>query len=95
MENTSKEKKSKFRFPHEFIIILALIVLACILTYVVPAGNYARVKTASGTSVVDATSFAYVDSTPERFLKIPSEIVEGFYNARQLIFAILISVNFA
>lgn len=90
MENTSKEKKSKFRFPHEFIIILALIVLACILTYVVPAGNYARVKTASGTSVVDATSFAYVDSTPESFLKIPSDIVEGFYNARQLIFAILI-----
>lgn len=69
MENTSKEKKSKFRFPHEFIIILALIVLACILTYVVPAGNYARVKTASGTSVVDATSFAYVDSTPEKSFK--------------------------
>ena len=88
MDNTKKEKK--IRFPHEFIIILALVVLACILTYIVPAGNYARVKTESGTSVVDATSFSYVESTPESIFKIPEDIVEGFYNARQLIFAILI-----
>lgn len=88
MDNTKKEKK--IRFPHEFIIILALVVLACILTYIVPAGNYARVKTESGISVVDATSFSYVESTPESIFKIPSDIVDGFYNARQLIFAILI-----
>lgn len=88
MDNT--KKKGKIRFPHEFIIILALIVLACILTYIVPAGNYTRVKTESGTTVVDATSFSYVTASPESFLKIPEDIVEGFYNARQLIFAILI-----
>ncbi len=88
MDNT--KKKGKIRFPHEFIIILVLIVLACILTYIVPAGNYTRVKTESGTTVVDATSFSYVTASPESFLKIPEDIVEGFYNARQLIFAILI-----
>lgn len=88
--NTKEKQTAKFRFPHEFIIILCLIVLACVLTYVVPAGNYERIQTEGGTTVVDANSFAYVESTPESFTKLPSDIVEGFYNARQLIFAILI-----
>ncbi len=91
-EKRMRDKKTKgnFRFPHEFIIILCLLVLACILTYVVPAGNYTRVKTASGMAVVKAGSFAFVKSTPESLLKIPVDIMEGFYNAKELIFAILI-----
>ena len=30
--------KKKWQFPHEFLIVLGLTVLACILTYVIPAG---------------------------------------------------------
>lgn len=80
----------KFRFPHEFIIILILAVLCCLLTYIVPAGNYQRITLESGVKVVAPETFAYKESSPEPLWNIPIDIVTGFYNARSLIFAILI-----
>ena len=82
--------KKKWQFPHEFLIVLGLTVLACILTYVIPAGVYERVTLESGSSVVNPESFQFVENTPVPLWRIPMAVVEGFYNARQLIFAILI-----
>ena len=47
-------------FPHTFVIILAMIVVALILTWVVPAGMYDFIKTPSGQKVVDPATFRYI-----------------------------------
>ena len=34
----------KFRFPHihEYLVVVTMLLIACLLTYVIPAGEYAR-----------------------------------------------------
>lgn len=45
MEATAKLKAvKKVSFPHTFIIIFALIVVAVLLTWIIPAGMYDFVK---------------------------------------------------
>lgn len=41
-------KVKKVSFPHTFVIIFVMIVIAVGLTWVVPAGTYDFVKSASG-----------------------------------------------
>ena len=40
--------KSKFKVPHTLVILFSMVVLAQILTYIVPAGSFDRVETESG-----------------------------------------------
>jgi len=89
----SKNKfgKSKFSFPHTYVIIFSIVILATLLTYVIPAGQYERVKNESvGKTIVVADKFEYVESTPVSFLDIPEKIVTSFNNSSSIIFIILI-----
>ena len=42
------KEKRKFEMPHTFVIILAIIVAAVILTWIIPAGEYVRFEDARG-----------------------------------------------
>jgi uncharacterized ion transporter superfamily protein YfcC len=83
-------KKQKWSFPHEFIIVIIMAVLACILTYIIPAGEYGRIKAATGKMVVNPDLFKYIPNTPVPIWKIPMMMVQGFYDSSSLVFAILI-----
>ncbi|MGD9155515.1 MAG: YfcC family protein, partial [Bacillota bacterium] len=83
-------KKQKWSFPHEFIIVIVMAVLACILTYIIPAGEYGRIKAATGKMVVNPDLFKYIPNTPVPIWKIPMMMVQGFYESSSLVFAILI-----
>ncbi|MGL5427534.1 MAG: YfcC family protein, partial [Cetobacterium sp.] len=66
-----KEKK-KINFPHTYVIILGLIIFATLLTWIVPAGQFPRVKDiATGRTVIVADQFAFIKNTPVNFLDIP------------------------
>lgn len=60
---TSEVKKKGFRVPHVWTIILFCLILAGIMTYIVPAGVYDRIDVA-GRKVIDPATFHYVASTP-------------------------------
>ena len=47
------KEKRKFEMPHTFVIILAIIVVAVILTWIIPAGEYVRFEDARGVEVID------------------------------------------
>ena len=64
-----KEKK-KFKVPSSFAIIVAVMLLASILTYVIPGGQFERTVDESGKTVVVAGSFQYIDPTPVNPLSI-------------------------
>ena len=75
--------------PHSLAIIVVVMLLASILTYVIPAGSYDRVVNEAGQTVVDPNSFHYVEASPVNPLTIFSYIYPGLDNARSIIFLLL------
>ncbi|WP_274953560.1 YfcC family protein [Angelakisella massiliensis] len=83
-----KEKK-KFKVPSSFAIIVAVMLLASILTYVIPGGQFERTVDESGKTVVVAGSFQYIDPTPVNPLSIMTYVFPGLTSAGSIIFALL------
>lgn len=70
------------RKPHNYVIIFMLIILATIATWVLPAGEYERVKDPkSGKTVVVADSFRYVEQKPVGLFKMLQAIPKGIRGA--------------
>ncbi len=63
-----------------FVLMFVVIVIMTILTYILPAGEYDRVEV-DGRTVVDPTSFEFVESTPvgvlQMFNSVHMGLVEG------------------
>lgn len=55
-----EKKKLKLAFPHVMVLLVALVLIACILSYIVPAGQYEYDEN----GYVIANSFHYVENTP-------------------------------
>ena len=51
------------KLPHTFVLLFALTVVAAAVTWVVPAGEYAR-REEHGRRLVDPSSFHYVEPRP-------------------------------
>lgn len=76
-------------FPSGLVIICGLILVAALLTYIIPGGEYVR-QEVSGRQVVDPNSFSYVDSSPATLMDIFSAIPKGFQATSWICFLILI-----
>ena len=84
------------KIPHTFVIVSALILLAAMLTWVVPGGEYVRhevaVQNADGTEsvreVVESGSFHYVESQPQTW-QVFSSLFNGFCDKADIIIFIL------
>ncbi len=88
-------KKGVESVPNSLVFIFIFIVIAMILTYLVPAGQYERVMDPqTGQELVIADSFTYLDSTPVNPLKMFELIGEGFVQQGQLIFLIMFAYAF-
>ena len=62
------QTRPRFKVPHTYVIIFSMVLIAFIGTYLIPAGQYARVKDPiSGRTVVDPNSFTNIDQTPVKF----------------------------
>ena len=76
------------RIPHTFTIVFSLIVLAAMLTWVVPAGEFLR-HTVDGREVVVSNSFHFVDRAPQTW-QIFSALFNGFVDKADIIIFILV-----
>lgn len=86
----TKEKKKR-EFPHTYVIIFSIIVLAAILTWIVPGGEFNReVVNVNGIdrSVVVPGSFHEVDSQPQSW-QVFTSIFKGMKRTYDIIFYIL------
>lgn len=70
-------KSKEFKVPHVFVLLFIMIIVAVIMTYFVPAGQFARIKSATGGTMVDPNSFKYVAQNPVSFWAIPDFIVNA------------------
>jgi uncharacterized ion transporter superfamily protein YfcC len=81
----------KLRFPHPLILMVACIVLAAILTHVLPAGKYdRRDDPVTGKSVVIAGSYKPVPANPLGFFQMLVAIPRGMLSAGSVIFFVFL-----
>ena len=72
--------------PHVYVIIFAILLLATILTWVIPAGTYDFIEV-NGKSVVDPATFHYIERTPVSLWEMVLSIPEGMVKQASLIIA--------
>lgn len=81
----------KFAIPDSLVIIVIVMLLAALLTWLIPAGEYVRTTNEAGQTVVDAESFHYIESSPVNPITVLTYVTEGLNNARNVIFVLLCS----
>ena len=86
MNNT---KKKGFTMPNNYVVIFAIILLAAVMTYIIPAGMYDRVENADGRMVVVDGSFHYVEQSPVSPFGIFEAISTGFTEVADIMFFII------
>lgn len=79
----TKEKKAKrsFQMPPLLFLMLGLLIFMSILTYIIPAGQFA--VDANGAIIPD--QFSFVERTPVNPLRAVAAIAQGFVNNSSLI----------
>ena len=70
-----------------FVIISTFIIIATILTWIVPAGTFQRVfDEATGRTLVVAGTFEFVQATPVTITQMVMSIFDGMVNAANIVF---------
>ncbi len=87
---TAKVKK-RFKAPHSLVLLMAMVLIVTVLTWIVPAGQYERVKNEEGKTVIVADSFHQIDSHAVSLIKMPSLVVDGFIKNAALLMMIMFS----
>ncbi len=88
-----ERKKKKFKVPHTYVLLFALIIIMALLTYVIPAGQYEKMEIETETGkrmVVDPDSFTYVDKNPAKPFDILKAFPKGLSAAQSIVFFIFI-----
>lgn len=90
-----KEKRKNFEMPHGFIVILSIIALCCVLTWILPAGQFERAYDESlGREVVVPGSYAYVEPTPVGVWEFFQSIYTGMVEASDIIFFVIFASGY-
>ena len=85
----TKEKKN--RFPHVYVLLSLLVILAYAATFVVPSGTFERVKdAATGRTVVQAGSYHTTDKTYLSAMDLPMSLVTGLQRSANVIFFVML-----
>lgn len=97
MNNTVQEPKNNMeenvqkdfidKIPHPLALLFYIVILATILTYIVPAGQYGREVVDGVTRTIPGT-FEYVESNPVGFFEMFRAIPEGFASIANIVFIV-------
>ena len=74
--NAPGSKRSFFKMPHTYAIIMAILIISVILTYTLPAGQFDREKQDGQTVVIDGT-YRAVESAPVNLFGLFEAIPQG------------------
>ncbi len=90
-QNAPKAQKKKFRFPHVYTLLSALIVFAFVMTFVIPSGTFERVvDEATKRTVVQNGSFHLIEKKPLSLMDLPMSLVTGLQKSANIIFFVLL-----
>lgn len=83
------KKKIFNAFPHAYVLLFGIIIFMAIMTWIIPAGEYARIQV-QGRTVVDPASFHLIDKNPVGLFQTFVAIPKGINSASALLFMIMI-----
>ena len=89
MMTVNTAAKKKFPHIHEYLVVIVMLLLACILTYIIPAGEYATITNEAGKEVVDPNGFTFIANTPVNPVMMLNLVYRGFVKQANLIFTML------
>lgn len=79
----------KFRTPHTYALLMVIITIACLLTYIIPAGEYER-EQKNGQTVVVSGSYKEVAQHGGSLFDIFRAIPEGLISGGEIVFYIFL-----
>ena len=83
-------KLTRVKLPHTYALIFSFVVLAAVLTWVIPGGQYERTTNAQGREVVVDGTFGYVEGQPQGLLAVLKSPLTGIVETANIIAFILI-----
>lgn len=84
-------KKKGIKIPHPIKLLFSVIFFMAVLSYVLPAGQYDRIKSPiTGKMVVDPATYHQVENTPVTILQLFSSIPRGMAAGQEIIFFIIL-----
>lgn len=90
MSESKAAKKKGFKLPDTYVLITIMLFVMAILTYIIPAGKYDEyVDEATGKTVIDATSFHYVERTPVGPITFLKSIQKGLEKNYSMILQVI------
>lgn len=95
MVSKAKAKKN-FKVPNAYIIVIGMMVFVAILTYIIPAGQYATiVNEDTGATYLDPTSFKFIEQTGISLWQFINSFYEGLLkNSEVIMFLFLLGGYF-
>lgn len=85
------QTSKKSRLPHSLVILFIMVIAVALLTYIVPAGEFIRVKGPTGKTVIQPGSFHYIDSHAVSPWALVLLISEAFIENMDLLLMIMFS----
>lgn len=89
MHTETNRKKRKFSMPDSYVILFIMLIMATILTYILPSGTFERDESVSVPTVIPG-SYSAVESNPIGFLDFFMSIQSGMVAAASIIMLVLI-----
>lgn len=78
--------KKKFHMPDTYTLIMLFVIVAALLTYIVPAGEYGTMIDESGAEVINPDEFNFLESSPVGIGDVLLSIPKGMNNGAAVIF---------
>lgn len=95
MNNSNMVQAKKSRMPHTFVIIFCFILLATILTWIIPSGTFDRAfDEATGRTLVVPGTYQVVEKTAVGPAKMVMSIYDGMVDAAGIVFFTFFSYGF-
>ena len=85
-QTLTSEKKKK-EIVHVYVLLFIMCIVVAILTYIIPAGSYAR-ETVDGQTVVVAGSYQRVEQTPVGIFGLFNSVAKGWSESASIIFLV-------
>ncbi|PAV30779.1 C4-dicarboxylate ABC transporter permease [Virgibacillus profundi] len=87
----SKKNKKKREFPHVFVLLFIIVLIAVALTYIIPAGEFERIEDPeTGRMIAKDNSYHLVEQQPVSIVEIPGLFITGLNEASDIILFIFV-----
>ncbi len=80
----------RVRMPHTYVLLFSFIIIAAILSWIVPAGEFERVMVGER-EIINPDSFAHVASNPQGVFEVLKSIPRGFARTQDISYFLFVT----